>query len=437
MCSSFMMGVDVEAMSNEALPKYAHDMKLPTTRKRKERQEIYRHHQDKRTAFVEVGSRTDDISKQYAVTKTDTISFPCSVTTSPDNMQFQNENRTSTATDVNTKLHVGALSIPELMKHAFALGVPTRKKSSNGHRYRRALRDVRADCVARQLHGPIRPEQHSCVSEEIIKKQALASRCGYNRVDEESANVYTSLSEDVSGPVIQDLSPVVDSSYKSIDAEVFRDHNSSNSGEQALDRQGGTNEQTGVRHKDVSVRRGPRPDVMQRAVALGIETRRGSPAEVMHLAVEFGIETHRRDEKNKKRWRSAKEVWKDLICLQKSYHVAGTRSADHMTSPQLVLNPGIVDRRRVLPEQPLCVGKETRQKQASFVRCGMNQKAVRRWAMSLGVETRKRDKNGIKNRWRGVQDMWSDCIRLKHPCLPDNLQSVAVSDSACQWLFRD
>ena len=49
------------------------------------------------------------------------------------------------------------------------------------------------------------------------------------------------------------------------------------------------------------------------------------------------------------------------------------------------------------------------------LKCGMNKKAVMRWALSLGVETRKRGANGVKNVWRRVQDVWSDCIRLERP----------------------
>ena len=93
------------------------------------------------------------------------------------------------------------------------------------------------------------------------------------------------------------------------------------------------------------------------------------------------------------------------------------------------------------------------------LKCGMNKKAVMRWAISLGVETRRRGEGGVKNVWRRVQDVWSDCIRLERPpqqsmgaqslqdaqvsvhsdgpsaigaCLSGNPQLVAVSDSACQ-----
>ena len=147
--------------------------------------------------------------------------------TPTEDMQTSTENGTATAIHGHNHMFVGSLSIPALMKYAFALGVPTRKKSSNGHRYRRAVTHVRADCVAKQRQG-----SHAATQ---IK---------------------------VSLPGTQDLTPVFDSSCKSTETGVLRDSKSANSPGQSLDLQETTKEQTSVRDK-----------VMELAAELGIETR--------------------------------------------------------------------------------------------------------------------------------------------------------------------
>ena len=309
------------------------------------------------------------------------ISFS-SLTTPAENMQSLRENGTITAIDGDNNMDVCALSIPELMKYAFALGVPTRKKTRNGHRCRRALRDVRAECVARQREGLILRQQSPCDKKTNTKEESFL--CQVREEERESKKSFPCQVRDV----LRHSRKHVDTDrcgmkWKEVmmwaislgvatrkrgtktwrrvadvwsdcirlesPPQQFMDENRKTREKKPYPVRCGLNKKAAIRRCnsfriEPGRQRGIRPEVLQLAVALGIETRRGPRAEVMRLATELGIETHNHDEKNRKRWRGAKEVWKDVVALQKACHVFGTGSAKDMLSFQEVPIPSAVHR---------------------------------------------------------------------------------------------
>ena len=281
-------------------------------------------------------------------------SLCCPSTTTPaENMHAWNQKRVSTGIVRHCMLDVAVLSKAELMQYAFALGVPTRKKTRNGHRCRRALRDVRADCVTRQRQGPSLREQFVCGETETRRKKGFHPGCGKKtkavrrwafslgietRKRDQNGKitlvwrrVQDLLSDCIRLSGTHDLSSVLNGTCKSIMTRARMDHKPANSLVQLLNQQRSTKEQTSVGDKIGASLIGSRTEVMQRAFALGIETRRGSRAEVMQIAADLGIETRKRDQKNQKRWRGVREVWQDVIDMQKSCHAFGIETANHIS----------------------------------------------------------------------------------------------------------
>ena len=138
--------MDVKAMPKEELMKYAFDLKVPTRRKRADGQKVRRSLKDVRAECLETQLRTGipDVWKRKA-------SRPFLI-------------------DVNI------MRKDELMRFAFDLRVPTRRKKEDGQKVRRALRDVRADCLevqarTRKLNRSKRsasPRHNDLIKTEVV-----------------------------------------------------------------------------------------------------------------------------------------------------------------------------------------------------------------------------------------------------------------------------
>ena len=417
----YRMGPDEQAMSNDELLHHTSHLKAPRVRKRKDDQEIRRPPKDARTASPAVEGRTAGISEQNAAAKTDTTTSSILITTPAENMQSCREKGTSTDIDGHNNVDVCALPVPELMKYAFALGVPTRKKSSNGHRYRRALTDVRADCIAKQRQGLVPPEQHARDMQEASRKKASPSRCGYHLEDQETANADSSLTEERSLSVTQDLSPVFDSPCKSIEAGALRAHKSANNLEHSSDNQVCTKEQASVREKVVPARSRKKKHL---AAALGVEIRRGSRTEVMKLAAELGIETRKRDKKNRTVLRGVKEIWKDVIGCVNPCDAIGTGGANQVSSLQEGAGPGTVDRPQV---------KQTR----LFKKTSPD--GAKNGDLADGAHGLRSTKKEQPDRLSDLHEGRSHqaLVRAADVKLPDDMNEISVPQRANQSVFLD
>ena len=194
---------------------------------------------------------------------------------------------------------------------ARSLGVQPRKRDKRGNSVFRRVQDVWSDCIRLE-----RPSQQSTDARSLPDAGDLLDV-------ERSLARSTCLLGDLQ------LAPVFDSACQSKATGQLEGLSSVQYSDELLNQKEGAKGQTTASDTDcccqiVRVGRGPRSEVMQLAAALGIEAVRGSRAEVMQLAFDLGIETHNRDKMNVRRMRGVKEVWKDVVDLQKSCHVFGS-----------------------------------------------------------------------------------------------------------------